>query len=365
MQSNKGVDKIFLYLACVLLIVGLFILSSASLGLLVKNKAPASNLILKQFIFALFGLFILYFISKIHYKNWKKFSVLIFFISLGLTALVFIPYLGLTHADATRWLKIGSFSFQPAEILKFGFIIYLASWLSSKKSEISSFQFGFLPFLVMVGAVALILALQPDIGTLGIITISSGLLFFLGGGRLSQIGIIILLGLSLIFLLTFLKPYFYLSDRIFVFLNPSIDPQGRGYQLNQSLIAVGSGKIFGQGFGMSSQKFNFLPEPTTDSIFSVFTEEFGFAGSLILISLFFLFFFRGFFIAGRAPDSFGALLVSGFVILIAVEVFANISAMLGLIPLTGVPLVFISQGGTALIMTLAEVGVILNVSRYI
>ena len=361
----KRIDLTLLSSVVFLTLFGLFMVYDASSFVAFRDFFDKYHYVKGQAVWVIIGLLSLSFFSYFDYKKLYNLSLPILLTAIVLLIMVFIPGIGVYALGARRWINLGFFVLQPAEFVKLALAIYLASWLSSKKSEISSFQFGFLPFLVMVGAVALILALQPDIGTLGIITISSGLLFFLGGGRLSQIGIIILLGLSLIFLLTFLKPYFYLSDRIFVFLNPSIDPQGRGYQLNQSLIAVGSGKIFGQGFGMSSQKFNFLPEPTTDSIFSVFTEEFGFAGSLILISLFFLFFFRGFFIAGRAPDSFGALLVSGFVILIAVEVFANISAMLGLIPLTGVPLVFISQGGTALIMTLAEVGVILNVSRYI
>lgn len=363
MYFNKSVDRLFLSIALILLVAGLFILSSASLGLIAKNKIPAPTLIFKQFLFAVFGICLLFIFSKIDYKKLRKASVFIFLASLILTLFVFIPYFGFSHGGAKRWIYIGSFFFQPSEILKFGFILYLSAWLSSKNQNISSFQFGFLQFLAMVGIIAVILILQPDIGTFGVIAITSGLLFFLGGGRLSQIGIIILLGVALLFLLSFLKPY--LADRILVFLNPTLDLQGVGYQLNQSLIAIGSGGIFGRGFGMSAQKFNFLPEPTNDSIFSVFGEEFGFFGSVVLISLFLIFLMRGFFIAKNAPDVFGRLLAAGFVILITTEAFVNIAALLGIIPLTGVPLVFISQGGTALVMTLAEVGVILNVSRHI
>lgn len=363
MNLNNGVDKLFLSIVLILLVAGLFILSSASLGLIAKNKTPTPTLIFKQFLFAVFGLCLLFVFSKIDYKKLRKWSILIFLASLILTLFVFIPPFGFSHGGARRWIYVGSFFFQPSEILKFGFILYLSAWLSSKKSNISSFQFGFLPFLAMIGIIAGVLILQPDIGTLGVIAISSGLLFFLGGGRLSQIGIIILLGVALLFLLSFFKPY--LADRILVFLNPTLDPQGIGYQLNQSLIAIGSGGIFGRGFGMSVQKFNFLPEPTSDSIFSVFGEEFGFFGSIVLISLFLIFLTRGFFIAKNAPDVFGGLLTSGFVILITVEAFVNISALLGIIPLTGLPLVFISQGGTALVTTMAEVGVILNVSKHI
>ncbi len=361
-MSDKGkTDKIFLSLVFILLILGLFILSSASLGLITRNKTPVSNSILNQFIFALFGVAILFLFSKINYQRWAKFSVVIFLLSLGLTILVFTPF-GFSHGGARRWIYLGPIFFQPSEILKFGFILYLSSWLAGKESRVSSFQFGFLPFLIITALISSILILQPDIGTLGVIIISSGILFFIGGGRLSQIGIIIILGVILIFILTFLKPY--LSERIFIFLNPSFDPQGIGYQLRQSLIAIASGGIFGRGFGMSLQKFNFLPEPTSDSIFSVFAEEFGLIGCAVLIFLFLAFLWRGLFIANNSPDIFGRLLTSGFVILIITEAFVNIAALSGIIPLTGVPLVFISKGGTSLVMTLAEIGIILNVSRH-
>jgi len=360
---SKGIDKIFLSIIFILLIMGLFILSSASLGLIARNKIPAANLILKQFFIAFLGVAVMLIFSKINYKIWQKYSVWIFLLSLFLTVLVFLPFFGFYHGGARRWINIGPVFFQPSEFLKFGFILYLSSWLSAKQINVGSFYIGFLPFLVMIGAVASLLIMQPDIGTLGIIAISSGILFFAGGGKASQIGIIIIIGILLIFTLYFVSPYF--SDRISVFLNPSVDTQGIGYQLRQSLIAVGSGKIFGKGFGMSTQKFNFLPEPTSDSIFSVFSEEFGFLGSVILVILYLFFLLRGFYISKHIPDNFGRFLTAGFVIIITIQAFINISALLGIIPLTGVPLVFISQGGSSLIMTLAEMGIVLNVSRYI
>lgn len=356
-------DKIFLSIIFALLIGGLFILSSASLGLIVKNKTPASNLILKQFFIAFFGVLVMLLFSRINYKKWMKFSVFIFIAALFLTFLVFIPPFSFFHGGAKRWISAGPVFFQPSEILKFGFILYLSSWLYAKQSNVSTLKLGLMPFLVMIGAVASLLILQPDIGTLGIIVISSGILFFIGGGKISQIGIIMILGISLLFVLYFSSHY--LRDRVQVFLDPSTDPQGSGYQLNQSYIAVGSGGIFGKGFGMSTQKFNFLPEPTNDSIFSVFSEEFGFLGGVFLIMLYLMFLNRGFFIAKNAPDNFARFLTTGFILIITIQAFINISALLGLIPLTGVPLVFISQGGTSLIITLAEMGIVLNVSRYI
>ena len=305
----------------------------------------------------------MFIVSKIEYKKWEKYSIFIFLFSLFLTFLVFIPVFGLYYGGAWRWIRLGPVSFQPSEFLKFGFVLYLSAWLSGKQEKVSSFKAGFAPFLIMVGIIAAMLVLQPDIGTLGIILITAGILFFIGGGRVSQIGIIVILGFALLFILYLSSSY--LHDRISVFLNQTTDPQGIGYQLKQSFIAVGSGKIFGKGFGMSAQKFNFLPEPTTDSIFPIFAEEFGFLGSVALIILYFIFLLRGYFISKNAPDNFARYLVAGFTTLIAVQAFVNISALLGLIPLTGVPLVFISQGGTSLITTLVEMGIVLNVSRYI
>lgn len=361
-MANK-IDKIFLGIIFTLLIVGLFALSSASLGLIAKNKIPASNLILKQFFIAVFGVMIMLLFSKINYKKWQKLSVFIFLASLVLMFLVFIPSFGFYYGGARRWIHLGPVFFQPAEILKFGFILYLSSWLSSKQSQVSSFQYGFLPFIIITAVIAGLFITQPDIGTLGIILTSASILFFIGGGKLFQIGIVALAGLSLLMGLYFISPY--LRNRVSVFLNPNLDPQGIGYQLRQSYIAAGSGEILGKGFGMSSQKFNFLPEPTSDSIFSVFSEEFGFIGSVGLIFLYFLFLLRGLFISKNAPDNFGRFLSAGFTVLITVQAFVNIAALIGLIPLTGVPLPFISHGGTSLIISLAEMGILLNVSRYI
>jgi cell division protein FtsW len=187
-------------------------------------------------------------------------------------------------------------------------------------------------------------------------------LFFLGGGRLAQLAILMLLGIGLLFFLVKTEPY--RMNRITTLFHPSQDPQGISYQLRQSLIALGSGGVLGRGFGMSVQKFNYLPEPIGDSIFAVFGEEFGFIGSVFLIGLFLFFLYRGFSIALRAPDEFGRMLGAGIVILIIVESFINIGAMIGVLPLTGIPLLFVSRGGSAMAITLAEIGVLLNISKY-
>ena len=360
---KRGYDKPFFWITVVLVVSGIFILASASLGLLNRTGVSFSNVLIKQISFGIIGGGILALItSKINYNFWKKISVPFFLFSFFLTVLVFVPEIGFEFGGAKRWLSLGLFSFQPAELLKFSFIIYLSSWISSRKNEIPSLKSGLMPFLVIMGFVGGILILQPDIGTLGVIAIASCFMFFIGGGKLNQIAIIIILGLALICLLAFLKPH--AMSRIMVFLDPTFDTQGIGYQLNQSLITIGSGGLFGKGFGMSIQKFQYLPEPIGDSIFAVFAEEFGFVGSVILILLFVFFLSRGLFIASRSSDLFARLLASGIVILIAVQTFINIAAMTGLLPLTGLPLAFVSQGGSSLAMALGATGILLNISKY-
>lgn len=362
MAVKKKYDVVFLAILSALILAGFFILSSASLGLAARAGKNSYSLVLKQI--ALGGgvgsvLFLI--TSRINYKSWKKLSLPLFLFSLLLTLLVFIPYFGLEHGGAKRWIVLGFLSFQPAEILKFSFVVYLSSWLSKKQKEISSFKEGFFPFLLIISFVALALIFQPDLGTLGVICIVAGLMFFLAGGRYTQISLFIVIGLVSLSLLALIKPY--AMDRITVFLDNTQDIQGVGYQINQAKIAIGSGGLLGKGFGEGLSKFNYLPEPVGDSIFAVAAEEFGFLGTSLLILLFLVFFWKCLHIAFRAPDRFGRLLASGIAILIIVQSFINMYATVGLMPLTGLPLIFISQGGTALAITLAEAGILLNVSK--
>ena len=361
-MRNKNYDKVFLITVCLMILAGLFILVSASMGLLSREGASFSSIVIKQMALGLGPGIVLFLIaSRIHYKKWKRFALPLFIFSFLLMLLVFEPHLGFSHGGAKRWISLGSFTFQPSEILKFAFIIYLASWLSSRKDDVKSFKFGFLPFLIITGFVGALLVLEPDIGTLGVIAITAALMFFVAGGRFSQVALLIFLGVAVLYVLILIKPH--AMSRVTVFLNPSVDPQGIGYQLRQSLIGIGSGGIFGRGFGMSIQKFNYLPEPIGDSIFAVFAEEFGFIGSLFLLGLFLFFLYRSFRIVMRSSDSFARLLGSGIVMLIIIQSFINIGSIIGIVPLTGLPLIFISQGGSALAMALASMGILLNISK--
>lgn len=359
----KKIDRPFFIIVSTLVIFGFFIFTSASLGLLAREGAKFSQVAVSQIVFGIIGGSIALLItSRINYRFWKKNAFYIFILSIIATLLVYVPGLGLEFGGAKRWIDLGITSFQPAELLKIGFIMYLSAYFSSLRTKVKKTKYGLVPFLGVLGIVTLILLLQPDTGTLIVIIAAGIAIFFVAGAKISHIFSIAFLATIGLAVVAFFRPY--VMDRLFSFINPSVDPLGSSYQIQQSLIAIGSGEWFGRGFGQSIQKFNFLPEPIGDSIFSVAAEEFGFVGSIILISLFLAFTYRGFMIAMKSPDYFSGLLVVGIITLITAQTFINIGAMLGLLPLTGLPLPFISHGGTALFFALAEVGIILNISKY-
>ncbi len=363
MSMPKLPDRILLSIVIVFVVVGFLIFSSASLGLLARDGVPFTSVAANQFLFGIVGGSIVMFLaSSIHYRTWRQYAFYFFVATLILTLLVFVPGLGFEHAGAKRWIAIGGFSFQPAEFLKLGFVVYMATWLSGMKDHVGTFVQGTLPFLGIVGVVGVVMLLQPDTDTYAIMVASAMAMFLTAGGKIRDVVGIVLVGVCLILVLAFMRPY--IMDRLTTFMDPSSDPLGSGYQINQSLIAIGSGGAFGRGFGQSIQKFEYLPEPIGDSIFAVFAEEFGFMGGALLVLLFAAFTFRGFRIATHAPDLFGMLLVVGFVTIITLQAFLNMAAMVAVAPLSGLPLPFISHGGTALMATLASIGIVLNVSRY-
>lgn len=362
-MRQQKIDRVFFLIVAILVFGGLFIFTSASLGLLARNGADFSSVAFNQIFLGLFlGSLSLIILSKIDYKVWNKYAFYIFLGSLVLTALVFVPGLGFLHGGAKRWLLIGPFSFQPAEVLKLGFVIYFSAWLAGVKTKITDLKFGVLPLCVILGISGVLLLLQPDTGTLLVLIITAlGMLLVAGGKWQHILGLIGVMIIGFLILMSY-KPY--LKERVETFMNPSDDPQNSGYQIQQSLIAVGSGQTLGRGFGQSIQKFESLPEPIGDSIFAVFAEEWGFVGSVFLLTLFLAFTLRGFRIAGRAPTSFGRLLVIGIIMLIITQSFINIASMIGVAPLTGMPLIFVSKGGTALFFALASIGIVLNVSKH-
>jgi cell division protein FtsW len=357
------IDIPFTISVIILVVAGFLIFSSASLGLLSTHNTKYSSVTFSQTFFGLFlGVIACIIVSKIDYRLYRKYSFYLFVASILATLLVFVPGLGVEHGGAHRWIYLGKLSFQTSELLKIGYIIYLSAWLSGVKDKAKTFWNGFFPFIIMSGIIGLVLLVQPDTDTL-MITVAAGIAIFLtGGGKWSHVFIFVLAGVLCFVALAMTRPY--LRERINTFMHPSTNSLGSGYQIQQSLIAIGSGGFMGRGFGQSLQKFdNHLPEPIGDSIFAVASEEFGFVGSSVIILLFVFFTLRGLKIASKTNDNFGRLMVVGIVIMIMSQAFVNISAMVGVIPLSGITLPFISHGGTSLFMTLAEVGIVLNISK--
>ena len=362
-RAPKSVDIILLFLIVVLAIAGFFIFSSASLGLLARSGASFSSVAFNQFFFGIVGGGLALLVtSSIYYRLWRQYALYIFIAGALFTLAVFIPGLGMTHAGATRWLDIGITTIQPSEFLKIAFVIYVATLLSGTHKTIDSWRSGILPFVGVLAVVGVIMLALPDTDTFMIMVGAGMAMFVTAGARFRHIAALAGVGVVLLAAVAFARPY--VMDRITTFLNPGSDPLGSGYQIEQSLIAVGSGGVFGRGYGQSIQKFEFLPEPIGDSVFAVYAEEFGFVGSTLLIMMLAFFTFRGFKIATQAEDVFGMLLVVGFMTLIVSQAFLNIAAMLGVAPLSGLPLPFISHGGTALIAIMASLGIVLNVSKY-
>lgn len=359
-MSRAKVDKPFLIITFLLAVSGFFIFSSASLGLLARGSENYTSVAFSQTVLGLFlGTVALLIVSKLDYKFWKKSAF--YFLLVAIILNILVLFTGIEHGGARRWFYLGPVSFQPAEFLKLAFVIYFAAWVSGIKNRIETFRWGFLPLLILYAIMSALLLAQPDTDNLLMIIVAGLAMFVAAGGRWRYVSFLVLVGCIAVAFLAFSRPY--IMQRITTFMNPEADALGSGYQIQQSLIAVGSGGLFGRGFGQSVQKFSFLPEPVGDSIFAVAAEEFGFAGSVILILLFVLFATRGLKIASKVPDIFSRLTVVGIVIMIVSQAFVNMGAMLSVVPLSGITLPFVSHGGTSLFFTLLETGIVLSISR--
>jgi cell division protein FtsW len=361
MRKYFAFDKIMFGIMATLLVVGIFVFLSASFSAF-GNISKFKGILFNQLVLGLGGGTILFLVAlRFPYETLRKHSLWFYGIGLILLLLVFIPGIGFAHGGAKRWLSLGPLSFQPVEFAKYAVVIYLAAWLSTIKQQVKNTVTGLLPFCIITGLVGVLLLLQPDTDSFLIIGLAGIFMYFISGARWRDIGIMVAIGIIGAGALLFARPY--LLDRVKVFLDPSQDSLGASYQVQQQLIAVGSGKITGRGFGQGVQKFKYLPEPLGDSIFSVVGEEFGFIGSLVVIILYLLFFFRGMWVASRVRNQFGKLLVIGIVSIITFQSFYNIASAIGVLPLGGLPLIFISHGGTALAFALGAMGIVLNVSK--
>jgi cell division protein FtsW len=358
-------DTILLYTSITLVVLGILTLASVSASVSYRKFDSTFYFFKHQIQVGLIPGVILGFLAFKQNLAWiKKKAPLIFLFNLFLLFMVIFPKLiGLTKGT-TRALNLGPLTNQPAEFLKLTIILYLASWWSShqnkKISNEDNKNLSLIIFLVILAIVGFLLVSQPDVGTFGIIAIIASIVYFAADSSFWHIPLLGLIGVTTFILL--MKGAGYRSNRLAVFLDPETDPMGIGYQLKQALITIGSGGLAGVGIGLSQQKFGYLPELISDSIFAIFAEETGFIGCFILISLFILFFWRGLRVAYHTQDTFNRLAAVGISSWIILQAFINISTMIGLIPLTGVPLPFMSYGGSALISELIGVGLLLNIS---
>ncbi len=346
-----------------IVLLGLVVLSSASSVLGYENFKDSLYYLKHQIFVGLIpGIIVMYVLSRVDYRVWRKYSTWFLIASIVLLVLVFIPGLGLKLGGARSWIIVGGMSMQPAELVKLSFLLFLAAWLERRITTLDDWLHGLLPFLGVLGVVVLLIMLQPDTGTMLIIAMISTAVYFVAGAPWKHIGTLFAGGVAGLFLLIKMAPY--RAARLATFLNPDTDTQGAGYHLKQSLLAVGSGGLFGLGLGHSRQKFAYLPEAAGDSIFAIAAEELGFFFSVLLLCLFIYFIIRGIKISSSAPDTFGKLLAVGIVTWIGWQAIMNIGAMVGILPLTGVPLPMVSYGGTALMTVLAAIGILINISKH-
>jgi len=356
-------DYILVFLILFIVAFGLVIIANPSIVLSQENFEESYYFLKHQGLNVLLGLVFFCISQRIYYKRWQKLSVPLLVFSLVLLILVFVPGLGYGSGQARRWINLGPFSFQPFELTKLTFIFYLAALLSKKgKNNQEVIKKSLIPFLVVAGLIAFLVLVQPDFSALLILIAIALTIYFLAGMSISYL--LAFSGLAVISFLALIKMAAYRMNRLIVYLHPEMDPQGIGYQINQALLAIGSGGLFGLGLGHSIQKWRYLPEPIGDSIFAIIAEELGLVGAAFLVSLFVVLAWRGLKIARRAPDRFGLLVAGGISGWLFFQAFINIAAISGLAPLTGLPLPLVSYGGSAMVVSLAALGVLVNISKY-
>jgi len=364
---KKHPDYILAFIILIFLILGILILYSVSAPISQERFGTSFYYLKRQVLLGFLpGITLGFFFFQIPLTSLKKITPFLFFVNLILLGMVFMPKIGLSIGGANRWISLGPISFQPSEFLKISFIMYLGAWLSKNenfqgKKQGWSEKIRIAAFLIIIGVITATLIFQPDFSTMAMIVAVAILMFFSGKTPFWGTFLIVLLIFGSFILLLHFAPY--RLARIKVFLNPEIDPLGMGYQLRQSLIAVGSGGTSGLGLGMSLQKLGFLPHPLADSIFAVFAEETGFVGSLILTLLFLIFFWRGIEISKRSSSNFLKLVALGTSSWITLQAFWHIGSLIGILPLSGIPFPFISYGASHLIVEFIGAGVLLNISK--
>ena len=358
LDERGMLDMPFLVLTVLLVLIGLVMMFSASYASAYATEDSSTYYFARQGVFAVVGIGVMLFVSRLNYQMWRVLSRPILLVTMAI--MLITPIVGLTGGGATRWIRIGSIRFQPSEVAKLAVIMSFAQLIARYKDRMKTFR-GLLPFIGILGVMVLALLFQSHLSGIIIICALAAAMLFLGGVQLRWfalgIGLIALLGVI------YLSTMGYAADRITAWLDPWSDPKDTGFQIIQSLYAIGSGGLMGLGLGRSRQKYQYLPEEHNDYIFPIVCEELGFVGAVVIILLFMLLIIRGYWIAMHAKDRFGALLVGGISTLIALQVFFNIGVVTNFLPATGISLPFFSYGGTALLIQLFEMGLVLSVSR--
>ncbi|MCL5289579.1 MAG: stage V sporulation protein E [Bacillota bacterium] len=363
MRLKKRPPDFVLFLTVLLLLsIGLIMVFSSSEYATMVRYGDSFYFFKRQLLWALLGLTAMFFMMNFDYFRLKRWIGLIVLTGFILLVAVLIPGIGVVVNGARRWIDIGFMVFSPAELVKLCLIMFVAFGLSKKGEKISSFKEGLLPYLVFMALAAGLILLQPDLGTAIVLSGTIFIMFFAAGARISHLGGLAGMGLMAVALAIYFEPY--RMKRFLAFLDPEADPQGTGYHIIQSLYALGSGGLFGVGLGQSKQKFLYLPENHTDFIFAITGEELGFIGASLVVLLFIMFVWRGLKIAVTSPDPFASLLAAGITSGISLQALINMGVVTGSMPVTGVPLPFISYGGTSLLFTLIGIGIVLNISKY-
>ena len=367
-ELAKGpIDLPFCLLVLLLTAIGLVMLLSASFpsAYYETDGQDPMHYFVRQGVFAAMGIAAMFLIGRINYQRFRGVAKLMLYLAIILLVLVIIPGnpIAVTRNNATRWIGVGElFTFQPSEIAKMAVVLYFSDSISRKKDKMRTTRYGIAPYLLIMGVIAVLMMLEPHLSGTVLILGTGAALMLVGGIRWAWVGAAVgfVGGVAALMLTGVIK---YGQSRIAMWQNPFIDPRGEGYQLSQSLISIGSGGLLGVGLGKSRQKFLYLPEEHNDFIFAIICEELGLIGATIIMLLFAALILRGYWIALHTRDRFGCLLVVGVTALIAMQTFLNIGVVTGLLPTTGISLPFFSYGGTALSIQLAEMGIVLSVSR--
>jgi len=345
-----------------LLLAGLLTVYTASFAVGYLEYGSTNYFVVRQAAYAIVGMMALVYFMRLDYRQLRYLAVPMMVVALvGLLA-VLIPGIGVERNGARRWLEFGPLSFQPSEFAKLAIIIYISAWLAGRRENISNFSLGLVPFVMMVSVVGGLVIVEPDMGTAIIIVLTTSTLFFVAGAPLSHLALLMASGVTVSYFMVLVQDY--RLDRITSFVSPESDPQGNGFHILQLLIALGSGGVTGLGWGVSRQKFFYVPGAHTDGVFAIIGEELGLIGLLGILALFAFFVFRGLKATFATKDQFGTLLGIGIVSWISYQTLINVGGITRSIPLTGVPLPFLSYGGSALIAVMAAAGVLLSLSRY-